>query len=86
VTTGIPAYVPKSLVHDYDYCDMGSNTDLCEIVQSYFTPKKIIGLEKVATDLTVSLIDGCYADGEQIQAQLGKANRMTYLPLTWTVS
>ena len=38
--------------------------DFRAILQPFFTPKNIGALEKVATDLTVSLIDGFLAKGE----------------------
>ena len=38
--------------------------DFRNILQPFFTPKNIGALEKVATELTVSLIDGFYAKGE----------------------
>ncbi len=38
--------------------------DFRAILQPFFTPKNISALEKVATDLTISLIDGFHAAGE----------------------
>ena len=38
--------------------------DFRAILQPFFLPKNISELEKVATDLTISLIDGFYAKGE----------------------
>lgn len=130
--SNIPAHVPEALIRDYDYFEMGDDTDVYDrfarlhdgpdifytphhgghwvvtryadlehilsnaedfssrhqtipvtpvhvsliesdgelhqdfrkLLQPFFTPKHIGALEKVATDLTVSLIDGFHAKGE----------------------
>jgi cytochrome P450 len=58
-TIPFPPILVTMLEHDGALHD-----DFRRLLQPYFSPKKIVGLEHIARDLTVSLIDGFYSRGE----------------------